>query len=244
MRSATADAGGAAPGTSRGRRWCASASRSPASSAALCATTAASGSASSRRRAASSSRAQSPSSARRVWPAPRRRRAYAQLLRQRQGDAALAQVRGAAAARQGGLERGALVRAAWTALAQDEWRQAAAPAAGVVCGAGGLEASGALPGAAAPRASAHGPLPGSPKHRRHSTRSDRRPACRVLETTPGRPRRPASPRRRRRRPGTRTPPQCSPPLARSPASGAGLQHGSSCMLGHRKPDRQWHGNLL
>jgi hypothetical protein len=39
-------------------------------------------------------------------PAPRRRIAYTALLRQRQRHAALLQVRGAAAARQGGLERG------------------------------------------------------------------------------------------------------------------------------------------
>jgi hypothetical protein len=44
--------------------------------------------------------------ARWVRPGARRRRAHAQLRRQRQGDAALAQVRGAAAARQGGLEGG------------------------------------------------------------------------------------------------------------------------------------------
>src|SRR6266446_2352065 len=47
--------------------------------------------------------------ARWVWPAARRRRAHAALLRQRQGNAALLQVGGAAAPRQGGLERGDLL---------------------------------------------------------------------------------------------------------------------------------------
>jgi len=41
-----------------------------------------------------------------MWPGAWRRIAHAQLLRQRQGNAALPQVRGAAAAGQGGLEGG------------------------------------------------------------------------------------------------------------------------------------------
>jgi hypothetical protein len=44
-----------------------------------------------------------------VWPGARRRIAYAALLRECQGNAALLQVRFAAAAQQGGLERGELL---------------------------------------------------------------------------------------------------------------------------------------
>jgi hypothetical protein len=57
-------------------------------------------------------------------PAARRRRAHAQLLRQRQRHAALLQVRGAAAAGQGGLEGGELlrqVRPRWGRFAR-RWR--------------------------------------------------------------------------------------------------------------------------
>jgi hypothetical protein len=57
-------------------------------------------------------------------PSARRRIAHAQLLRQRERNAPLLQVRGAAAPRQGRLKRGELrrqVRACWGGFAQRWW---------------------------------------------------------------------------------------------------------------------------
>ncbi len=56
-----------------------------------------------------------------VRPGARRHIAHAQLLRQRQGNAALLQVGCAAAARQGGLERGKLWREVWPRWGRLTW---------------------------------------------------------------------------------------------------------------------------